>query len=65
MHWIRAVSQFFLPICGMYVYTCMVFVSVRRYVCVCVCACVCNDEVKAAVRRKEATWKEVLAANDE
>ena len=24
-----------------------------------------NDEVKAAVRRKEAAWKEVLAANDE
>ena len=24
-----------------------------------------NDEVKSAVRRKEVTWKEVLAANDE
>ena len=24
-----------------------------------------NDEVKAAVRRKEAAWKEVLAASDE
>ena len=24
-----------------------------------------NDEVKAAVRRKEAGWKEVLAASDE
>ena len=25
----------------------------------------CNDEIKAAVRRKEAAWKEVLAAGDE
>ena len=24
-----------------------------------------NDEIKAAVRRKEATWKWVLAVNDE
>ena len=24
-----------------------------------------NDEIKAAVRRKEASWKEVLAAKDE
>ena len=24
-----------------------------------------NDEIKAAVRRKEAPWKEVLAASDE
>ena len=24
-----------------------------------------NDEVKAAVRRNEAAWKEVLAASDE
>ena len=24
-----------------------------------------NDEVKAIVRRKEAAWKEVLAASDE
>ena len=24
-----------------------------------------NDKIKAAVRRKEAAWKEVLAANDE
>ena len=24
-----------------------------------------NDEIKAAVRRKEAVWKELLAANDE
>ena len=24
-----------------------------------------NDEIKSAVRRKEAAWKEVLAANDE
>ena len=24
-----------------------------------------NDEIKAAVRRKEAAWKEVLAASDE
>ena len=24
-----------------------------------------NDEVKVAVRRKEAAWKEVLAASDE
>ena len=24
-----------------------------------------NNEVKAAVRRKEAAWKEVLGANDE
>ena len=24
-----------------------------------------NDEVKAAVRRKEASWKEVLAASNE
>ena len=25
----------------------------------------CNDEIKAAVRRKEAAWKEVLATSDE
>ena len=24
-----------------------------------------NDEIKAAVRRKDAAWKEVLAASDE
>ena len=24
-----------------------------------------NDEIKAAARRKEAAWKEVLAASDE
>ena len=24
-----------------------------------------NGEIKAAVRRKEAAWKEVVAANDE
>ena len=24
-----------------------------------------NDEIKAAVKRKEAAWKEVLAANNE
>ena len=27
--------------------------------------CVLNDEVQTAVRRKEAAWKEVLAASDE
>ena len=25
----------------------------------------CNDEIKAAVRRKEAAWKRGLAASDE
>ena len=24
-----------------------------------------NDEIKAAIRRKEAAWKEMLAASDE